>query len=84
MGGAVKAIGNVVNQVSNIVNQVSRVLQQGIQMLQGIQSGLNSMSQAMQGNRQDNQRADVAAQRAVDDQSLDRMRQQRSLALQRR
>jgi lipopolysaccharide biosynthesis regulator YciM len=83
MGGAVKAIGNVVNQVSNFVNQVANVLRQGIQLLQGVQRGLNSMSQAMQGNRQDNQRADAAAQRAVDDRALDQMREQRSRSMQR-
>lgn len=83
MGGAVKAIGNVVNQVSNVISQVSNILQQGIQMLQGVQSGLNSMSQAMQGNQQDSRRADAAAQRAVDDRALDQARQMRSQALQR-
>ena len=78
MGGAIKAVGNVVNQVSNFVSQVSNVLQQGIQLLQGVQSGLNAISQAFQGNKQDNQRADAAAQRAVDDRALDQMRQQRA------
>ncbi len=83
MGGAVKAIGNVVNQVSNFVSEVSKVLQRGIQLLQGVQSGLNSLSQAMQGNRQDNQRADAAAQRAVDDREIDQLRNQRSRSMQR-
>jgi len=78
MGGAIKAVGNVVNQVANVVNQVANVLQQGVQLLQGFQNSLNSISQAFQGNQQDNQRADAAAQRAVDDRALEQMRQQRA------
>ncbi|MNT51800.1 hypothetical protein D3C72_1887860 [compost metagenome] len=81
MGGAIKAVGNVVNQISNVVNQVANVLRQGINLLQGIQSGLNSISQAFQGNQQDNQRADSAVQRAVDDRALDQMRTQRAARL---
>lgn len=83
MGGAVKAIGNVVNQVSNFVSEVSKVLQQGIQLLRGVQDGLNTVSESMQGNRQDNRRADAAAQRAVDDREIDQMRNQRSRSMQR-
>ncbi|GEM_PF-2315560 len=83
MGGAVNAIGNVVNRVSNFVSKVSDVIQQGVRLLQGFSSGLNSVRQAMQGNQQDNNRADAAAQRAVDDRGLEQAREQRSRAMMR-
>lgn len=78
MGGAVRAVGNALNQVGNVLNQVSNVLQQGVQLFQGFQNALNSFSQGIQGNQQDNRRADNAAQRAVNEQDLDRARNERA------